>query len=209
MMTLKYHKLLSFILFLACLCQAEAEQESSIPSIYGVRWFLGDHFTYSTSDNSDNTEYFMLMFNSDIHLEGELNILIEKNRFTCTESSLTTKEFTIHHPGEFNTTNTTSDDVVDSTFLHQCIVGNIRALANEPNAKVISYSIMLDKLYITQSTNPEIDKLSHLTLFSGIFRMPYYEQSFQTLVIGDWGQLTSFGKDKGYIDPLPCIIRKL
>ncbi len=40
------------------------------PTIYGVRWFLGNHFAYTITDNSDNTEYFVLMFNSDTVFDG-------------------------------------------------------------------------------------------------------------------------------------------
>lgn len=74
---------------------------------------------------------------------------------------------------------------------------------------MVNYTISLDILYINQSKDPTINKATHIALFNGTFRLPYYESSFQTLVIGDWGEIREYGKKKGFLDPLPCILQKV
>lgn len=95
------------------------------------------------------------------------------------------------------------------THLHKCVVGNIRIIDSDLTITTAPYAIMLENLYITQNSSPTIDKYAHTTLFTGSLRLPYYESSFQAVVIGDWGQITEIGRKKGYVDPMQCLLKKI
>ena len=95
------------------------------------------------------------------------------------------------------------------TYLHKCVVGNIRIIDSDLTITTATYAVMLENLYITQNSSPTIDKYAHTTLFTGSFRLPYYESFFQAVVIGDWGQITEIGQKKGYVDPMQCLLKKI
>lgn len=48
-----YHSFAA-ITILLLLQQSLSQNSSSAGSIYGVRWFLGEHFTFATAESSDN-----------------------------------------------------------------------------------------------------------------------------------------------------------
>lgn len=64
-------------------------------------------------------------------------------------------------------------------------------------------------MYITQTINPEVNGYTTVELFKGEFRLPYYNNIFQSIVIGDWGKLTKVAEDKGYAHVLPCLVSKI
>lgn len=64
--------------------------------VYGVRWFLGDHFQFTRPDQISN-EYYVLMFNTDQPLQGDLFLMVNNTRFSCSSSFLTTKSVEDHH----------------------------------------------------------------------------------------------------------------
>lgn len=58
-----FNCVLSFILLTFIHSQ---HNNTQLPEVYGVRWFLGEHFQFTTNYVDDNNEFFVLIFNSDI-----------------------------------------------------------------------------------------------------------------------------------------------
>ena len=58
------------IVFFIITTLVHCNSTSSVPSIYGVRWFMGEHFKYQLTPSEDSNEHLVLMFNSDVELKG-------------------------------------------------------------------------------------------------------------------------------------------
>jgi len=62
-----------------------------------VRWFLGEHYQFTIKENDQNADYFIVMFNSDEEIFGDLDVLIANTRFTCSTKFISTEAVTDHH----------------------------------------------------------------------------------------------------------------
>ena len=96
------------IIIMTCCTVALADYNQIDPAgssaeVYGVRWFLGEHFEFTSSSN-DKNEYYVVMFNSDTPLEGDLLLVINRTRFTCSSTFLSTKALEDHHHDIYNNT---------------------------------------------------------------------------------------------------------
>ena len=56
--------------------------------LYGVRWFLGNHFTNPHSPKNINNNYYILCFNSEGKFAEDVYIEIASSTFTCSHRQI-------------------------------------------------------------------------------------------------------------------------
>ena len=67
-------KIVLFVMLMA-MCAVGQGNSTEVPEIYGVRWALGQHYQFTIGTNPNN-EYYVVIFNSDSPISGELFLTI-------------------------------------------------------------------------------------------------------------------------------------
>ena len=42
-----------------------------------------------------------------------------------------------------------------------------------------------------------------------MLRVPVFSEELKVVVLGDWGEISQVGEDKGYVDIMPCLSQKI
>lgn len=89
------------------------------------------------------------------------------------------------------------------------MVSNIQGLSSVGNSKTVKYQILLGNIKITQNVGIQSGGYKELVLFTEVFRLPNVQEITDILWIGDWGQITTVGTSKGFLDIKPCLSKEV